>query len=200
MATTSREGTTGSRQVTRGPTSFAMYDATRKRRKQKRTKRAGEGEIKDLNITPMMDMMTILLVFLLKSFASSSSDVNVANLTLPHSTTHLQIEEAIPLMITQNEILVDQKVITALDKNGSIKPEDLPEGPNGYLIKPLYDVLEARADHLKRIEEFGGTQFIGRIAVIADKSTSYRTLFRVLYTAGRAEFGLFKLFVQKPTT
>ena len=26
--------------------------------------------IKDLNITPMMDMMTIILVFLLKSFSS----------------------------------------------------------------------------------------------------------------------------------
>src|SRR5436305_13081181 len=112
MATS--EANTGSRAVTRGPTSYAMYDATRKRRKQKRTKRAGEGEIKDLNITPMMDMMTILLVFLLKSFASSSSDVNVANLTLPHSTTHLAIEEAIPLMITQNEILVDQKLVTKL--------------------------------------------------------------------------------------
>ena len=189
--------TTGSREIV-GPTSHAMYDATRKRRKQKRSKREHNTDIKDLNITPMLDMMTILLVFLLKSFASSSQDVNVANLTLPHSTTKLAVEEALTLMITQNEILVDQKVVTSLD-NGQIKPEDLPEGPNGYLVKPLYDVLEARADHLKRIEEFGGTQFMGRIAIIADKTTSYRLLFRVLYTAGRAEFGLFKLFVQKPS-
>ena len=35
-------------------------------------------------------------------------------------------------------------------------------------------------------------------AVIADKNTSYQTLFKVLYTAGRAEFGVFRLFVQKP--
>ncbi|MCK6548369.1 biopolymer transporter ExbD [Myxococcota bacterium] len=182
------------------PTSFAMYDATRKRRANKRHKRehAGGGEIKDLNITPMLDMMTILLVFLLKSFASSSSDVNVANLTLPHSTTKLAIEEALSLMVTESEILVDQKIVCNLD-NGLIRPEDLPEGPGGYLVKPLYDVLEAQASHLKRIEEFGGTQFIGRIAIIADKNTSYRTLFRILYTAGRAEFGQFKLFVQKPS-
>jgi biopolymer transport protein ExbD len=187
---------TGSKQTLQ-PTSHAMYDATRKRRKNKRIRREQGGEIKDLNITPMLDMMTILLVFLLKSFASSSQDVNVANLVLPHSTTKIGIEEALTLMITQNEILVDQKVIAQLD-NGIIRPEDLPEGPNGYLVKPLYDVLEAKAEHLKRIEEFGGTQFIGRVAVIADKATSYKTIFRILYTAGRAEFGLFKLFVQKP--
>ncbi|HEX7500580.1 MAG TPA: hypothetical protein VF524_09790, partial [Polyangia bacterium] len=30
-------------------------------------------DIKDLNITPMMDMMTIILVFLLKSFTSSAT-------------------------------------------------------------------------------------------------------------------------------
>jgi biopolymer transport protein ExbD len=196
--TTSSHSTDSSRSITGGPTSYAMYDATRKRRKNKRNRRATEGEIKDLNITPMMDMMTILLVFLLKSFASSSQDVNVANLTLPHSTTKLAIEEALTLMVTQNEILVDQKVVTKLGENGAIRPEDLPEGPQGYLIKPLYDVLEARADHLKRIEEFGGSQFVGKVAVIADKSTNYRLLFRVLYTAGRAEFGQFKLFVQKP--
>jgi biopolymer transport protein ExbD len=195
--TTSSQQTTGSRSTV-GPTSAAMYDATRKRRANKRHKREHGGEIKDLNITPMLDMMTILLVFLLKSFASSSQDVNVANLTLPHSTTKLAVEEALTLMITQNEILVDQKVVTQLE-NGMVRPQDLPEGPNGYLVKPLYDVLEARADHLKRIEEFGGTQFVGRIAVIADKQTNYKLLFRILYTAGRAEFGLFKLFVQKPS-
>ncbi len=181
-----------------GPTSQAMYDATRMRRRTKRGKRSGTDEIGYLNITPMMDMMTILLVFLLKSFASSAQDISVANLTLPHSTTKLQVEEALQLMVTTREILLDQKVVAELDENGNIKEDDLPEGPNGYLIAPLYDTLENRADYFKRIEEFGGTQFIGRIAIVADRSTSYRTLFKILYTAGRAEFGLFKLFVQKP--
>lgn len=181
-----------------GPTSHAMYDATRLRRKTKRRGRADDNEITYLNITPMMDMMTILLVFLIKSFASSSQDISVSNLTLPHSTTKLQVEEAIQLMITTQEILLDQKVVATLDDKGNIAADDLPEGPGGYLIGPLYDTLANKADYFKSIEEFGGTQFVGRIAIVADKNTSYRTLFKVLYTAGRAEFGLFKLFVQKP--
>ena len=79
-----------------------------------------------------------------------------------------------------------------------LRAEDLPEGLSGYLVQPLYDVLEAKADHYKKIEEYGGTQFAGRIAIIADEDTKYQTVFKVLYTAGRAEFGTFKLFVQKP--
>jgi len=37
--------------------------------------------IKDLNITPMMDMMTIILVFLLKSFASTTSTILVDDIS-----------------------------------------------------------------------------------------------------------------------
>ena len=182
------------------PKSLAMYDATRKRRKAKRVHREShEGEISELNITPMLDMMTILLVFLLKSMSVSSSNINVENLVLPHSTTELRVEEALSLMVTKEAILVDQKVVTRLVGGSNIDPADLPEGPSGFLIKPLYDALDGHKDRLKKIADFGGSGFEGRVAVIADKTLPYGVLFRILYTCGRAEFGRFKLFVQKPT-
>lgn len=180
------------------PTSQALYEAHRRRRVNAHRGKGSEGEITYLNITPMLDMMTIILVFLLKSFATSSTNISVANLVLPHSTTKLNVDEALQMMITENEILIDQEVVTQLDGQGGLKLEDLPEGANGYLVQPLYDALENRASYFKRIEEFGGTQFNGKIAIIADKGTRYQTLFKVLYTAGRAEFGTFRLFVQKP--
>lgn len=175
-----------------------MYAATRKRRAGKRTARTHKEDISDLNITPMLDMMTILLVFLIKSFSVASDNIAISNLTLPISTTTLKTEEALQLIITPEAILVDQKLVAQLD-NGAINAEDLPEGPGGYLVKPLYDALEARSAYFKRIEEFGGTQFVGRIALVADKDTPYGVIFRVLYTCGRAEFGRFKLFVQRST-
>jgi biopolymer transport protein ExbD len=175
-----------------------MYDATRHRRRATRRKRTHAGDVTYLNITPMLDMMTIILVFLIQSFASSEQNVNVANLNLPHSTTKLDIQPALQLTVTPDALLVDQKLVAPLDGAGRIRAEDLPDGENSYLVKPLYDALEDKASYYKRIDEFGGSQFTGRVAVIADRSISYRTLFKVLYTAGRAEFGSFKLFVQKP--
>lgn len=179
------------------PTSEVQYEAHRKRRTEKRRHKHVGGEISDLNITPMLDMMTILLVFLIKSYSASTDNVNVANLVLPHSTTKLNTEEALQLMISKEAIMVDNRVVANLD-NGMVRPEDLPEGPGGYLVKPLYDALESRSAYFKKIEEFGGTQFAGRVALVADKGTPYGVVFRVLYTCGRAEFGRFKLFVQKP--
>ncbi len=180
------------------PTAQLLAEAARKRRLNKRRGKGGDGDVTYLNITPMLDLMTVILIFLLKSFAASASNVTVENLTLPHSTTKLEVTEALQLMITEKEILLDQKVIMELDERGAIKLEDLPDGANGYLVKPLYDALADKADYFKRIEEYGGETFVGRVAIISDKKTAYKTIFKILYTSGRAEFGLFKLFVQKP--
>ena len=190
------EKTGGSQRHEGDPNSFAMYDATRKRRKQKRHAKAQGSEISDLNITPMLDMMTILLVFLIKSFSASSENVNVANLILPYSTSQLRTEEVLQLMITPDAILVDQKLVAPLE-GGNFRAEDLPEGAGGYLVKPLYDALDERSAYYKRIQEFGGSQFSGKVALVADKRTPYGIIFRVLYTCGRAQFGRFKLFTQK---
>ncbi|MGF1509515.1 MAG: ExbD/TolR family protein [Myxococcota bacterium] len=177
------------------PTSKGLYEAVRSRRATKRRGRKDEEEITYLNITPMLDMMTILLVFLLKSFASSASNVNVANLTLPHSTTKLNVEEAIQILITEDQILVDSQPVLALGPRAKIPNGDLR---GSTLVGPLYDALSAKAGYLKRIQEFGGAQFNGKVAIVADQQTTYETVEKVLYTAGQAEFGLFRLIVQKP--
>src|SRR5215470_2464687 len=65
------------------PASMATY----KRELRKEIKRrAQEPEINFLNITAMLDMMTIILVFLLKSMSQSSANIPQSqDLTMPKS-------------------------------------------------------------------------------------------------------------------
>src|SRR5947199_1958552 len=71
--------------------------------------------IKDLNITPMMDMMTIILVFLLKSFASSSSNITFdANLQIPKSSTLLKPKLAVSVMVTKKVLLVEGDAVAPI--------------------------------------------------------------------------------------
>src|SRR5215813_2504864 len=68
--------------------------------------------IKDLNITPMMDMMTIILVFLLKTFTSASSIITQdQNLTLPPSLTRLQAKQALMVTITKKVVLIEGEAV-----------------------------------------------------------------------------------------
>src|ERR1039457_7491779 len=83
-------------------------------------KLADPEDIKDLNITPMMDMMTIILVFLLKSFTSSATLVNLDNnLSLPPSQTRLAPKQAVPVTITKRVVLVEGEAVAPIT-NGRI--------------------------------------------------------------------------------
>jgi len=172
---------------------------TRLLRRSRRKARERAGEIKELNIVAMMDMMTILLVFLLKSYQASTLSVNMgADLTVPVSSTELHPQENISITISQNELAVNDKAVVPLEL-GRI-PAKYKDGQKAeaFYVGPVYDALKREVDKQKYIAQYNkNVPFTGRINVIADKKISYRTLMEVLYTAGQAELGEYKFMVMK---
>jgi biopolymer transport protein ExbD len=148
-----------------------------------------------LNITPMMDMMTILLVFLLKQFSVEAAAASMSEgLQLPTSSIEAQRPLAVNITITQNAVLVEGDGVTTV-RAGAVDPSVKRDGANGYDITPLVDVLTKHANRLKKIAAMGGTQFDGTATVLVDKNTPYRLLTEVLYSAGQAEFKNYHLAV-----
>src|SRR5579871_2691556 len=69
-----------------------------------------------LQITSMIDMFTIILVFLLKSYASSSVDIAVnKDVRLPASTASVAPIEALKLIVSTHGIYVDDKEVAHID-------------------------------------------------------------------------------------
>lgn len=154
-------------------------------------------EIKDLNITPMMDMMTIILVFLLKSFTSSSTIINMdQNLALPSSQTRLNPKQAVPVTITKRVVLVDGEPVAPINA-GKIDPALKRDGDNGYYITPLVETLSKVARREKKVAEMTGQKFDGELTIVADKNTPYRLLTEILYSCGQAEYANYRLLVLK---
>ena len=101
--------------------------------------------IKDLNITPMMDMMTIILVFLLKSFSSTTSNITFdQNLQVPKSFTELKPKLAVTVTVTKKVLLVEGDAIAPIN-NGRVDPAVKRDGENGYFVTPLVEILEKHA-------------------------------------------------------
>src|ERR1700687_6161944 len=76
-------------------------------------KRELRPEINFLNITAMMDMMTIILVFLLKTMSASSASLPQSNdLTIPKSilTTEAS-QEGVAVLISKSHLVVDDNVV-----------------------------------------------------------------------------------------
>ena len=183
------------------PTAQELADAKAARnfRRAKRKVRAAEGEVSELNITAMMDMMTIILVFLLKSYQTSTVNVTMtADLTVPVSSTQLAPQDNVGLAISMKEILVGERRVVEI-RNG-IVPADVKEGgkADSFYIGAVYDALKKEVDKQKYIAQFNkNAPFTGRVNVVADKRIPYRTLMEVLYTAGQAELGEYKFMVMK---
>ena len=181
------------------------------RRRQRKTAKLAERKHKrhtepvELNIVAMMDMMTIVLVYLLKSYAADPVQIAPSPDTmLPQSTTQLTPQEAVQLAITPRVILVnDRKVATV--KDGRVNAEFKKDNnPASMYIVSLYDALKLEGNRQKMFarynKERAEMQFKGLLTIIADKRIPFRLLTEVLYTAGQAEYGAYKFAVIKQGT
>lgn len=151
-----------------------------------------------LTITSLMDILTILLVFLLKSYSANPVNITMSDdLQLPGSSAQIEPEEAVPVAVTARQILVnDSPVAEVID--GKVDVSAKRDGEMGFFIEPLFEALNKEADKQKRIAKHNTAQeFKGLALVIAHQDTNYRLLNEVLYTAGQAQFSQFKFAVIK---
>jgi len=162
-------------------------------------RRRAEPEHFGLNIYPMMDMLTILLVYMMALFATSSAAAvqESSELRIPYSTSQVEVSEALGVQISRSGISVDGKPVLEL-RNGIVDPSLKQGGSSGFLITPLYKSLSDIRDQKKRTAaKFANQPFVGDVQVIADKRTPFRTLSEVIYTLGQTEFKNLRFVVNK---
>lgn len=157
-----------------------------------RKEREAAGEIKELNITAMMDMMTIILVFLLKSFATSSVAMTTSEeVRPPLSSIKTTPKDTVAVTITPRVVLVGDKVKATLE-GGKFRPADL----QGRLVLPLDLALKKEVEKLKFIAARNpAAPFTHELTVIGDKRVQYDLLMTVLYTAGQNELENYRFIV-----
>ena len=142
-----------------------------------------------LNLTSMMDMFTIILVFLLKTYSTEGMLIQPSEyLTLPKSTIEKSPEVALDLVVSKEWIMVNHEPI--VEVNNVIKQK-------GFIIRPLQDKLNVYAREAKRMEELYGTKFSGKVTIQGDVSIPYKLLVKVMATCGRSDYPNMRLVVYR---
>jgi len=150
-------------------------------------------EISFLNIMPMMDMMTILLVFLIKQFSVQQLTLDAApGLKLPASTSQQSPQPAVNITITESAIVVEGDAVVRV-QGGAVDAAWKSQGAAGYAITPVVNALSKHRARLTKLARLQNGAFDGVAIVMADKRTPYRLLAEVLYSAGQAEFNNYRL-------
>lgn len=141
-------------------------------------------------LTSLIDVMTILLIYLLKSFSSEGEIVTLSkNLMLPESSASKKPRLTVVLMVNNQFILAEGKKIVDVDK--VLLSDDL-------VIPELDNWLENRRTLTQNNDQYtDNKKFSGDVTIQADKGIRFRLLKKIMYTCGRQEYNNFSLAVQK---
>lgn len=150
-----------------------------------------------LNLTPMIDLMTILVVYLVMSFSAdpatlaNSADIELSNVTVSSEKP----QELSVISVSRTSLLLDGKEICPVIINPKDGFPDFPDSVwSGFFLEPLKVALDKVKDNGKAIEAINPSKpFKGEILLHADRNIPFATLKPVLRSAGNAGFRQVKI-------
>lgn len=146
-----------------------------------------------LQLTAMVDMFTILLVFLLKSYTTSSVQMaTVDNIHVPLSQSAVEPQEALRVHVSLKGVYVDDEKVLALQE-GKL-PAGEVDAKDQKFVKRLFEELEKHAAKSKEIASANQThEFRGDLILQADQNLDYGLLKKLMYTSMLAGYANIKL-------
>jgi biopolymer transport protein ExbD len=144
--------------------------------RSKKHNRVDKGE---LNMNSMMDMMTIILLFLLKSFSTGGALVTPSeDLSLPTSFQTERPKKELNVAISKEEIIVNDVPIVAISSLDKYE----------MMIPSLNAKLAEYAKNEKHLELEVGKEFTHQVIIQGDESIPFEVLIKVMYTCSQSEF------------
>ncbi len=142
-----------------------------------------------LNITSMMDMFTIILVFMLKNFSTDGNVLtNADDLVLPYSESKQSPKEvSVSINCTYDWIIIDNKPVVPTKNVAKL---------NNVVIKRIKDKLDICMRQEEDMVRIGALNKVrGEIVVQIDKNIDFDIVYKVMATCGRAGYNNIKLAV-----
>jgi biopolymer transport protein ExbD len=153
----------------------------------------------ELNLTAMVDMFTVIVIFLLQSF-SGEGEVSVhKNLTLPDSEKAKPLSERGPIVVVmRGEVLLDGEVVASLEDDQAAEPGIPALTEKLVAVKSANDKIEEelrRRDPSRPVKPFDGN-----LIVQADEETDFKLVRRAIFSANEAGWVHLQFAVQKTLT
>jgi len=161
-----------------------------------------------LSLTAMVDMFTVLVVFLLQNFSGEQQMLQLhKDIQLPTAQSIKELKPAFVVILSNNELLIDQTLVGSTD---AIKSQ------TEWMIQPLYDQMKnalavAKADYENKLQNqihdvvsnARGDQNEkpnwDKVTIQADKNIDILTVKKVMYTITEAGAGEINFAVLKET-
>jgi biopolymer transport protein ExbD len=141
-----------------------------------------------LMLTSMMDMFTIILIFLIFSFSENPETLKLGkDLDLPRSSSEADYSQAIRIVLSKSELRVNDEVMAQVRERQivGLPAEDLESSS-------LFQRLKTYRESQKIQESESQAR---HVLFMCDKTHSFTTINQVIKTAGLAGFPNFQFAV-----
>ena len=143
----------------------------------------------ELNLTSLVDMLTILVVFLLQTFSASGELLTVSkNITLPEAVNYKDLEQAPIIAVSRDSVTL----------NGDPKADSQElsrENTVDWKIPQLHDDLVVLKNNFKLLHP-NPEDWKGLVIVQADKNIDFKVIKKVMYTCAVAGYNNVNFAVQ----
>ena len=142
-----------------------------------------------LNITAMMDMFTIILIFLLFSFSSEPELAGLEkDMQLPQSTSKTDFQDTIKLVLSQSTLKMGDEVVAQIENDVilGLDPNNLKS--SGLYIRLAHQSETFSKDDMK-------TEGPRPILLLCDRRLPFKTINQITKTAALAGFPNFQFAV-----
>jgi biopolymer transport protein ExbD len=135
-------------------------------------KKAGRSVDCSLNLTPMIDMFVVLVIFLLMTFSTSGEILFIQkDIELPKAEMTDELEQAPVITIGAGNVVIEGNNVGRMD--------DIAEDEN-FEIADLAEHLNNLKRNFQQLHP--NQQFAGKIIIQGDKEVTFRVLKKVMFT------------------
>ncbi|MGH7287489.1 MAG: ExbD/TolR family protein [Myxococcota bacterium] len=139
----------------------------------------------ELNLIPLIDILSVMVAFLLVYSADVEMIQNTKGVEVPQSIAEEQPKQSVVVMITKDQLFVQGELVTSIEEI---------RGAGTPLIEPLRAVLE-RPMLMGDVAATDPALAAREITVMGDKSLPYDVVRKVMATCTASTYGKISLAV-----
>lgn len=142
-----------------------------------------------VQLNAMMDLMTVILLFLIKSYSTSGAMVQQSEFVdLATSAQEMEPKKAVGLLLNLNGVFKDNpEAIVPIGDVSELNDEDAT----------ILPTLESYLIEQREFKRSIGAVFKGEVTIQCDKAVKYDWLLKVMNTCGQTEFATIDFLIIK---
>ena len=159
-----------------------MTSLRMRQRGRRRGGRGAGGGHGPLALVPMIDMLTILVVYLLVHAADYEILPNTKNIAIPQSVSEAKPRESVTLLVTRDTVYVN---------GAAVVPLEVVRSSEGGVVEPLVVALRGVGGR----DMLSGRTDRREVTVLADRELPYSVMRRIMSSASAADYTAVSLAV-----